>query len=166
MESFSYDKKLAPKEGSKPFIVFIGEGFEAVEELKHLKEVLLDLLRGEVVENLNLAGVDRAYVCAALSPNRVFFTHCALRLKKSGTVVPRMELEEVGPSMDFVLRRHRPPNESLRKEALKTSREKPKKKVGETPLPYKAKGVKRERRESKRKNESDGSASKRKKEDS
>lgn len=84
----------------------------------------------QVVENLNLAGVDRAYVCAALSPNRVFFTHCALRLKKSGTVVPRMELEEVGPSMDFVVRRHRPPNESLRKEALKTSREKPKKKVG------------------------------------
>ena len=48
MESFTYDKKLAPREGSKPFICFIGEGFEAVEELKHLKEVLLDLLRGEV----------------------------------------------------------------------------------------------------------------------
>lgn len=48
LESFTYDKKLAPKEGSKPFIVFIGEGFEAVEELKHFKEVLLDLLRGEV----------------------------------------------------------------------------------------------------------------------
>jgi len=84
----------------------------------------------QVVENLNLAGVDRAYVCAALSPNRVLFTHCALRLKKSGTVVPRMELVEVGPSMDFVIRRHRPPNEGLRKEAMKTSREKPKKKVG------------------------------------
>lgn len=48
MESFSYDKKLAPRERSKPFITFIGEGFETVEELKHLKEVLLDLFRGEV----------------------------------------------------------------------------------------------------------------------
>lgn len=84
----------------------------------------------QVVENLNLAGLDRAYVCAALSPNRVFFTHCALRLKKSGTIVPRMELVEVGPSMDLVLRRNRLPNESLRKEAMKTTREKPKKKVG------------------------------------
>lgn len=83
----------------------------------------------QVVENLNLAGVDRAYVCTALSPNRVFFTHCALRLKKSGSVVPRMKLVEVGPSMDLVVRRHRPPNESLRKEAMKTTREKPKKKV-------------------------------------
>jgi hypothetical protein len=48
MESFSYDKKLAPKEGSKPFMVFIGEGFESITGLIHLKEVLLDLFRGEV----------------------------------------------------------------------------------------------------------------------
>ena len=48
MESFKYDKKLAPLIGSKPMIAFVGEGFENVEELKHFKEVLLDLLRGEV----------------------------------------------------------------------------------------------------------------------
>lgn len=48
MDSFMYDKKLAPRIGSKPMIAFIGEGFENVEELKHLKEVLLELLRGEV----------------------------------------------------------------------------------------------------------------------
>ncbi|OIW12161.1 hypothetical protein TanjilG_28569 [Lupinus angustifolius] len=184
MESFTYDKKIAPKEGSKPLIAFIGEGFEHVEELKHLKEVLLDLLRGEVVENLNLAGVDRAYVCSAVSPNRVFFTHCALRLKKSGTIVPRMELVEIGPSMDLVIRRHRLPNEGLRKEAMKISREKPKKKeknvkkdvlqgkigniyvpdqkIGEMALPNKSKGVKRERREAKRKNQGDEHAKRRK----
>jgi ribosome production factor 2 len=40
-----------------------------------------------------------------------------------------MELEEVGPSMDFVVRWHRLPNDSLRKEAMKTTREQPKKKV-------------------------------------
>lgn len=57
LESFSYDKKIAPKEGSKPFITFIGEGFENVEELKHLKEVLLDLLRGEV----NLLPLDECH---------------------------------------------------------------------------------------------------------
>lgn len=48
MHSFAYDKKLSPRVGSKPFITFIGEGFENVEELKHLKEVLLDFFRGEV----------------------------------------------------------------------------------------------------------------------
>lgn len=80
--------------------------------------------------------MDRAYVCTAISPNRVFFTHCALRLKKSGTTVPRMELVEVGPSMDLVIRRHRPPNESIRKEAMRITREKPKKKVGKMSKPF------------------------------
>lgn len=51
MGSFSYDKKLAPQLGSKPFFAFIGEAFESVDELKHLKEVLLDLFRGEVCLN-------------------------------------------------------------------------------------------------------------------
>lgn len=83
----------------------------------------------QVVENLNLAGIDHAFVCTATSANTVFFTHCALRLKKSGSVVPRMELVEVGPSMDFVLRRHRFPDDSLRKEAMKHTIDRTKKKV-------------------------------------
>lgn len=48
MTSHSYDKKVAPQAGNKPFIAFVGEGFESIDELKHLKEVLIDLLRGEV----------------------------------------------------------------------------------------------------------------------
>ncbi|KAI5562841.1 hypothetical protein BDE02_15G076700 [Populus trichocarpa] len=188
MDSFTYDKKLAPQAGSKPFIVFSGEAFESVDELKHLKEVLLELLRGEVVDNLNLAGLGRVYVCTAISSNRVFLTHCAMRLKKSGTIVPRIELVEIGPSMDFVVRRHRLPNESLKKEAMKTAKDKlhkkiknvskdalqgklgkiyvPDQKVGEMPLPNKAKGVKRERREAKVKNSNNERASKKQKEDS
>lgn len=79
--------------------------------------------------NLNLAGLDRVYVCTALSSNKIFFSQFALRLKKSGTVVPRMELVEVGPSMDMVVRRHRRPEESLRKEAMKIAPELTKKKV-------------------------------------
>ncbi|XP_021891867.1 ribosome production factor 2 homolog [Carica papaya] len=187
MVSFAYDKKVGPKVGSKPFIVFIGENFESIQELKHLKEVLLDLFRGEVVENLNLAGVDRAYTCTAVSSNRVLFTHCALRLKKSGTIVPRMELVEVGPSMDLVVRRHRLPNEILVKEAMKTVKDQAKKKiknvsqdplqgrigkiyipdqkVGEMALPNKAKGVKRERREAKMKNDGREQPSKKHKEE-
>ncbi|KAG5230263.1 hypothetical protein OIU78_030017 [Salix suchowensis] len=188
MDSFTYDKKLAPQAGSKPFIVFSGEAFESVDELKHLKEVLLELLRGEVVDNLNLAGLGRVYVCTAISSNRVFLTHCALRLKKSGTTVPRIELVEIGPSMDFVVRRHRLPNESLRKEAMKTAKDKthkkiknvskdalqgklgkiyvPDQKLGEMVLPNKSKGVKRERREAKKKNSTNEPASKKQKEDS
>lgn len=81
------------------------------------------------MDNLNLAGVDRAYVCSAISANKVFLTHCAIKLKKSGTIVPRIELVEVGPSMDLVIRRNRLPDEGLMKEAMRTSKDKPKKKV-------------------------------------
>ncbi|CAN1201020.1 Ribosome production factor 2 homolog [Linum perenne] len=184
MSSFKYDKKIAPRSGTKPFITFVGEGFESVDELKHLKEILLELFRGEVVENLSLVGLDRAYVCTAVSSTRVFLTHCAVRFKKSGSVVPRIELVEVGPSMDLVARRHRLPNEGLRKEAMKISKETIKKKIknvvgdpidgkigkiympdqkiGEMQLPNKAKGVKRERKEAKLKKNSERSPKKQK----
>ncbi|KAL5231725.1 hypothetical protein ABZP36_030501 [Zizania latifolia] len=169
IESYVYDKKLAPKLGSKPFFAFIGEHFESVEELKHLREVLLDLFKGEVVENLNLAGVDRIFVCTAISPTTVYMMHCALRLKRSGTSIPRIELVEVGPSMDLVVRRHRLPVESLKKEAMKTadhakkmknvSKDPVQGKLGKVYIPDQQiaklalsndiKGLKRERREAK-----------------
>uniref|UniRef100_A0A1D1XPG8 Ribosome production factor 2 homolog n=1 Tax=Anthurium amnicola TaxID=1678845 RepID=A0A1D1XPG8_9ARAE len=170
MESFSYEKKLAPRIASKPFFTFIGEGFEGTKELKHLKEVLLDLFRGQVVDNLNLAGVDRALVCTAISSKTVLFMQCAIRLKKSGTTIPRIELVEVGPSMDLVVRRHRLPSESLQKEAMKIASKQHKKlknvtrdivhgkigkiyvpdqKVGNMSLSSNVKGLKRERREAK-----------------
>ncbi|KAL8138521.1 hypothetical protein V2J09_004522 [Rumex salicifolius] len=185
LKSYPQDKKISPKEGSKPFIAFVGEGFESSQELKHLKEVLLELSRGEVVENINLVGLDRIYVCTAISPNKVYLTHCALKLKKSGTIVPKIELAEVGPSMDLVVRRHRLPDSSLQKEAMKMSLSHTKKKVknvkgdpiegkfgkiympdqkiGEKSLPFMAKGMKRERREAKSKTETNLHAAKKQK---
>ncbi|KAH9623793.1 hypothetical protein KSS87_011608 [Heliosperma pusillum] len=162
IQSFSYDKKFAPKMGSKPLIAFVGEGFENNEELKHLKEVLLDLLRGEVVNNLNLAGVDRIYVCTAVSANKVFLTHCGLRLKKSGTSVPKIELIEVGPSMDLVIK-------NVKGDAIQGKIGKiyiPDQKVGEASLPYKVKGMKRERREAKMNKSGDEQSSKKQKAES
>lgn len=165
---FGGGKKYSPQEGSKPCLVFIGEGFEEDEKLKHLKEILIDVLRGEVVETINLAGLDRVYLCVA-SGNKVYFKHCAIRLKKSGSKVPRMELIEAGPSMDLVVRRHRLPNDDLRKESMKmvfksnkkkvknVSRDSLSGKVGRIYMPQqevdgialaKMKGLKRQRQES------------------
>ncbi|KAL0921957.1 hypothetical protein M5K25_005910 [Dendrobium thyrsiflorum] len=176
IESFKYDKKIAPRQGSKPFFAFIGENFESVDELKHLKEVLLDHFRGEIVENLNLTGVDRAFVCTAISSTTVSFKHCAIRLKKSGTSIPRIELIEVGPSMDLVVRRHRLPNEAVKKQAMKAAPTQPRKiknvsrdevkgkigkiympdqQVGGLALSNNIKGLKRERREGKTKDKRD-----------
>ncbi|RRT85569.1 hypothetical protein B296_00000914, partial [Ensete ventricosum] len=107
---------------------------------KRAPKLVSKLFRLQVVENLNLAGIDHVFVCTALSSSTVFFTHCALRLKRSGTAIPRMELVEVGPSMDLVVRRHRLPNDSLKKEAMKTTSGQPKKKVCASHLSPKSKG--------------------------
>ncbi|RRT54826.1 hypothetical protein BHE74_00050089 [Ensete ventricosum] len=61
-----------------------------------------------------------------------------------------MGLIEVGPSMDLVVRRHRLPNDSLKKVAMKTTSEQPKKKVGGITLSSDIKGLKRERHEAKK----------------
>lgn len=42
-----------------------------------------------------------------------------IQLKRSGTKVPRVELLEMGPSLDLTVRRTRPAPEDLMKEALK-----------------------------------------------
>ncbi|KAK8970965.1 hypothetical protein KSP40_PGU021779 [Platanthera guangdongensis] len=143
IESFKYDKNIAPRQGSKPLFAFIGELFETVDELKHLKEVLLDHFRGEVVENLNLTGVDRVYVCTAISSSTVLFKHCAIRLKKSGQIknVSRNELQ--GKIGKIYM---------------------PDQQVGDLALTSNIKGLKRERRESKTKKEDidDSSTKKRK----
>ncbi|URD79135.1 TVP38 TMEM64 family membrane protein [Musa troglodytarum] len=173
MESFEYDKKLTPRIGSKPFFAFVGDGFESVEELKHLKEVLLDLFRGEVGCGKLKSCRHRPCVCmhSPLFKYSVFHSLCSAA-EKSGTAIPRMELVEVGPSMDLVVRRHRLPNDSLKKEAMKTTTGQPKKKiknvssdvlqgkigkiyipdqkVGGIALSNDAKGLKRERREAKK----------------
>ena len=61
--------------------------------------------------------------------HQVYFKHCAIQLKKSGTKIPRIELVEIGPSMDLVIRRHRLPNDDIRKEAMKSTSKSTKKKV-------------------------------------
>eukprot|EP00897_Mesotaenium_endlicherianum_P010516 jgi/Mesen1/9493/ME000063S08948 len=159
--------KYAPQVGSKPCFVFVGADFETRPELVQLKETLLDFFRGEVVENINLAGIDRVFVVVAAA-GKVYLRHCAIRLKKSGTKVPKIELVPAGPMLDLVVRRHRGPAEDLRKEAFKGPKSITKKKVknvstdsligkvGRIYMPkqevgsmalMKPKGVKRERRE-------------------
>ena len=49
--------------------------------------------------------------------NILFFTRT--KLKKSGLKTPRVELEEIGPSLDLVVRRTRLASEELYKQALK-----------------------------------------------
>ncbi|PWN53312.1 Brix-domain-containing protein [Violaceomyces palustris] len=52
-------------------------------------------------------------------PSVVHFRVYTIKLLASGSRQPRVELEECGPSFDFVLRRRRPANEDMMNQALK-----------------------------------------------
>ena len=43
----------------QPCIIFVGEQFERVPGLKLARSLLLDVFRGEQVDKINLAGIDR-----------------------------------------------------------------------------------------------------------
>lgn len=105
--------------GSKPIFVFNGEPFENNPDFQAFKNILLDYFRGEVLDKINLASLDRLIVCTAVN-DQVFFRHYGILLKKSGTKFPRIELELAGPSLDFKIRRRKEGSSDLRKEAMKT----------------------------------------------
>ena len=111
----------------KPCFAFAGEEFENDADFKQLKSVLLDSFRGRVVESINLKGVDRVIMCTPApssgqgegAKKRVLLRHYAIKLKKSGTRVPRVELLDIGPSMDLCFRRSRAAPVDVEKEAVK-----------------------------------------------
>ena len=133
--------------------------------MRTAKSLLIDLFRGRVVPSINLRGLDRVIICTAV-PGRILFRQAVTKFKKSGTSVPRVELTEMGPSMDLVLRRHRPAPPDVAKAAYtQAAGPKQRKNVGSDSLVgtvgrvfvprqevgdmalRKPKGVKRQRRE-------------------
>jgi len=112
------ERKGTVRVGSKPCFVFSGEEFEKNPDFVVLKSLLLDFFRGEQLDQINLAGVDRVIAITARA-DKVYFRHYAILLKKSGTKIPRVELEEVGPTMDLTFRRRRSAAEEVQKDALR-----------------------------------------------
>ena len=102
--------------GSKPCMVFLGDRFETEPALKLTKNILMDIFRGRPATRINLKGVDRVIVCTALE-DKVMFRQCAIKYKKSGTRMPKVELLEMGPSFDFTVGRHQEAPSDVKKQA-------------------------------------------------
>ncbi|KAL4649074.1 hypothetical protein GN956_G7027 [Arapaima gigas] len=115
-------------EGTKPLLVFAGEAFETVNEYKRLQSLLTDFFRGPIVPAVRLAGLEHILHFTALE-GKIYMRSYRVLLKKSGCRTPRIELEEIGPSFDFVLRRTHLASDDLYKTAHKLPKAlKPKKK--------------------------------------
>ena len=107
--------------GTKPCLQFSGQAWERSPEMQRLKSLFLDFFRGPEVSNVRLAGLAHVIqLTAAEEGGKVFFRSYRALLKKSSTPrVPRVELEEIGPSIDFVLRRSHLASDDLYKTACK-----------------------------------------------
>ncbi|KAJ9453551.1 Ribosome production factor 2-like protein [Diplonema papillatum] len=108
--------------GSKPCFMFHGELFATNPTLGRVQNVILDFFRGRVVQQIQLLGLDHV-IAVTLKPKdpskeisvsedgssvtnaALLFRHYSIALKKSGDKVPRVELTNVGPSIDFEIRR-------------------------------------------------------------
>ncbi|KAB0406230.1 hypothetical protein E2I00_017222, partial [Balaenoptera physalus] len=78
--------------------------------------------------NVRLAGLEYVLHFTALN-GKIYFRSYKLLLKKSGCRTPRIELEEMGPSLDLVLRRTHLASDDLYKLSMKMPKAlKPKKK--------------------------------------
>lgn len=97
----------------------MGDKFESVPELAAAKSLLLDLVRGQVVDSLNLAGLDRVLLVVARDDRKILLRQYSMKYKKSGGRVPRVALTEMGPSLDLGVRRCRLAPTDQMKEALR-----------------------------------------------
>ncbi|KJE93457.1 brix domain-containing protein 1 [Capsaspora owczarzaki ATCC 30864] len=122
-KSLSDFKNEKSVQGSKPCLFFAGDGFEQLPELKHVKNLLADFFRGPVVDKIALAGLDHVITFVALSDKSILLNHHRIVLKKSGTRLPRVELEEIGPSMTLEIRRTQLASDDLRRDALRVPKQ-------------------------------------------
>mmetsp|Transcript_6584 Transcript_6584/g.18828 ORF Transcript_6584/g.18828 Transcript_6584/m.18828 type:complete len:357 (+) Transcript_6584:96-1166(+) len=135
--------------GSKPLLLFQGSVFETDERLKRVKSLFLDFFAGAKPERIVLDGVEHVVVlsasetsvpataaagasAAAAAPGSgeptISFRRFAIVTSKSGSRMPRVELQEVGPSFDIGLDRVKEPDRDMWKKAIKTPKgAKPKK---------------------------------------
>lgn len=116
--------------GLKPLLLFSGTPFESPTPTAYTlaRSVFLDLFRGQEAQSVDVEGLQYLISVSAgeevegqespLIHLRVYL----IRTKKSGQRLPRVEVEEMGPRMDFRIGRIREAEEWVMKEALKKAK--------------------------------------------
>ncbi|KAJ8095053.1 rRNA-binding ribosome biosynthesis protein rpf2 [Marasmius tenuissimus] len=121
--------------GHKPLMHFASELFETHPRFMQLKSILMSFFNGEEIESIYLTGIEHVIsVSCAPAPAtlntastsedttslpKVHIRAYTTKLLSSGTRIPRVELVDMGPSIDLVLRRHAEPDAAMLKHALK-----------------------------------------------
>ncbi|XP_030374964.1 ribosome production factor 2 homolog [Scaptodrosophila lebanonensis] len=103
----------------KPCLVFNGPKWAQTEELRRLRNLFIDTFHREKVESIRLQGIEHVLSFTVTDDMNILMRSYQILLKKSGQKTPRIELEEIGPSADFSIRRTKIASEDLYKQSRK-----------------------------------------------
>ncbi|KAI1318146.1 ribosome biogenesis protein RPF2 [Xylariaceae sp. FL0255] len=127
--------------GLRPMMLFSGTAWDSpvANEYTIIKSILTDMFKGDTSsDKIDVEGLQYIVSVAADEPAgdsekpTIHLRLYLLQTKRSGQRLPRIELEEMGPRIDFRVGRSQQPDEAVLKEALKkakTGEEKTKKNV-------------------------------------
>jgi len=127
--------------GLKPMLLFSGMPFESPipNEYTLAKSFFTDFFKGEPAEKVDVEGLQYLVSIAARdtvdgeqAKPMIHLRVYLIKTKKSGQKLPRVEVEEMGPRMDFRIGRMKEAEEAMLKEAMRKARttlERPKKNI-------------------------------------
>ncbi|EWC45961.1 ribosome production factor-like 2 [Drechslerella stenobrocha 248] len=110
--------------GLKPMISFSGSIFENNPIYAHAKLLFLDFFRGNTVTDVDVEALQYMISISAADATdeqptpRINLRCYMLQTKRSGHKLPRVELEEMGPRMDFKIGRRQEANDDMLKMAM------------------------------------------------
>ncbi|KAJ1363510.1 hypothetical protein KIN20_023395 [Parelaphostrongylus tenuis] len=104
--------------GTKPCICLEGPLFESDPTMKRIGNLLVDFFKGPTVDMIRLQGLE-AFVSFTAKDNMIYMRVYRVVMLKSATNVPRIELLEMGPSIDFKVDRTKIATDALFKTACK-----------------------------------------------
>lgn len=129
-ESFrtlSQFKSAKARVGLKPLVSFSGTAFDSPVPNNYTlaKSLLLDFFKGEDTNNVDVEGLQyMVHISAAEEEDaqpapKIMLRTYMISTKKSGQSLPRVEVEEMGPRIDFRVGRVKEADADMMKEALK-----------------------------------------------
>ncbi|CAH0001165.1 unnamed protein product [Clonostachys byssicola] len=117
--------------GLRPMLLFAGTAFESpvANEFTQAKSFFVDFFKGQPSDKIDVEGLQ--YIVSITAEETagegdakpaIHLRTYLIRTKRSGQRLPRVEVEEMGPRMDFRVGRFKEPDEATRKEAMRKAR--------------------------------------------
>lgn len=127
LRTLSQFKNEKARVGLKPLIAFSGSAFESPTENAYTlaKSVLLDLFKGPDVDKVDVEGLQYIMNFSVEEEENdevkpMIRMRCYLiRTKKAGGSLPKVEVEEMGPRIDFRVGRTKDADSDMLKEAMR-----------------------------------------------